>query len=80
MTLLGQLVAEDTDREDLGRQPAGDVEHLLRGNLARRRSEDEADGIGTHGDGEQRIVLIRDTADLDEHPAPQRTGPGCGRV
>ena len=62
-----QLVAKDTDREDLRRKPPGDVEHLLRGDLARRRRKDESDGVGTHGNREQRIVLIGDATDLDEH-------------
>ena len=63
----GKLVAEHADGEDLGWQPAGDVVHLLRRDLPRRGSEDEADGIGTHRHREQRVVLVGDAADLHEH-------------
>ncbi len=72
ITRAGQLVAEHTDGEDLGRQPAGDVVDLLRGDLTRRRGEDEADGVGAHGNREERIVLVGDTADLDEHASAKR--------
>jgi hypothetical protein len=62
-----QLVAKDPNRENLRRKPPGDVEHLLRGDLPRRRRKDEPDCVGTHGNREQRVVLIRDATDLDEH-------------
>src|SRR5690349_723119 len=61
------LVAEDADGQDLRREAAGDVVHLLSRDLPRRRSEHEADGVGAHGDGEQRVVLVGDPADLHEH-------------
>ena len=38
-----------------------------RRDLPARRREHEADGIGAEGDGEERVVLVGDAADLDEH-------------
>ena len=62
-----RLVAEHADRDDLGGQPLDDVAGLLRGDLAGRRREHEADGVGAHGHGQEGVLLARDPADLDEH-------------
>jgi hypothetical protein len=65
------FVAKDTDGENFGGQTATDVVRTLHGDLPRRRRKDEADGIGSHCDGEKRVVLCRDSADLDEHQVRQ---------
>ena len=31
--------------------------------------EDEAERVGAEGDGEERVLLVRDAADLHEHAA-----------
>jgi hypothetical protein len=64
---LRRLVAEHADGEHLGGQPLGDVGGDGCRDLSGRGREDEAERVGTHGDGEQGIVLARRPADLDEH-------------
>src|SRR2546423_13352312 len=64
---LGHLVAEHAHGHDLRWQAAHDVVDETWRDLARRRSEDEADGISAHGDGEQRILLARRAKHLHEH-------------
>ena len=63
---LGRLVAEDTDRDDLGRQSLRDVSGQLDRDLARGRGEHEPDGPGPEADREQRVRLGGDAADLDQ--------------
>ena len=63
----GRLVAEDPHREDLGRHALDDAPHGLRRHLARRRGEDEADGVGPQPHRQQGVGFGRDPADLHEH-------------
>ena len=44
-----------------------DLAHTGRRDLPGRRGEDEADGVGAHGDRQECILLAADPADLDEH-------------
>ena len=65
--LLG-LVAEHADGDHARRQPVQDLRDGLGHHLARAaRREHEAEGVGTEGDGEQRVLLVGDPTDLDPH-------------
>ena len=65
---LAGLVTEDADGEDLRGQPLHDVGGARhREEAGRRRHEVEADRVGAHGHREERVLLRRDAAHLDEH-------------
>ena len=54
--------------------PAGRRWRISRDRLGRdlaraARGEDEAERVGAEGDGEERVLLVGDAADLDEHRA-----------
>ena len=72
-----RLVPEQAQRHDLGREAAGDVADLAHRDLAGRRGEHEADGVGAHGHRQQGVLLVGDAADLHEHPdtVPARPPP-----
>ena len=69
------LVAEDPDGVYFPRKPAHDVAHGLGIDPARARREHEAERVGVERDREQRAVLVRDPADLDEHAGHPISGP-----
>ncbi len=77
------LVAKHPHRQDLGWDPLDDASHRLRRDLARRRGEDESDGVGSQAHGQEGIGLRRDPADLHEHgltsPVPPPGGFGTRR-
>ena len=65
------LVAEHADGDDAGREAVEDLADRVGRDLARApRREVEAEGVGTERDGEQRVLLVRDAADLDPHGSP----------
>ena len=63
----GRLVAEHADGDDLRWQALDDVGHERGRDLAGRRGEHEADGVGVHGHRQQRVLLARGAAHLHEH-------------
>jgi len=65
---FGTLVTEDADGHRAGGEPPDDVPGGVHADLpAAAGGEVEAERIGAEGDGEERVVLVRDAADLDEH-------------
>ena len=77
-TRCRRLVAEHPDGEDLGRDALDDPPHGLGRDLARRRGEDEPDGVGPQGHGQQGVGLGGDPADLHEHGVTSRHPASCG--
>ena len=68
------LVAEHADGVHLARQPPHDVADGRRASTCRAaRREHEAERVGAERDREQRVVLVRDPADLDEHASATGT-------
>ena len=65
---LRHLVTEHADGDDTRREAVQDLGDRVGGDLARAsRGEVEAEGVGAEGDGEERVLLVRDPADLDPH-------------
>ena len=64
---FGPLVAEHAHRDHLGGQALDDVVHGVGRDLAAAGGEHEADRVGTERSGEQRVVFVRDPADLHPH-------------
>ena len=56
--------------QHLAWQPLHDVADGLRVHLPAARREHEAERVGAQRDREQRVVLVGDPADLDEHVSP----------
>ena len=63
----GLVVAEHADRHHLDGQSPHDVADGVGLHLPPARGEHEAERVGAQRDGEQRVVLVGDAADLDEH-------------
>ena len=62
------LVAEHADGDDARREAVQDLADGLGRDLAwASRREVEAEGVGTERDGEERVLLVRDAADLHPH-------------
>ena len=58
-------------------QPPHDVAHEIRVHLPRARREHEAERVGAERDREERVLLVRDAADLDEHVRPLSAATGA---
>ncbi len=64
---LGAFVAEDAHGDDAVREPSHDLGRLIGPDLPAARREHEPERIGAECDRKQRVILVRDPADLDEH-------------
>ena len=64
---IREIVLENSDSQDFGRQTSRDVVDNLSRHLTGRRREYETDGVGSHSYSEKRIIFIRDATNFHEH-------------